>query len=69
LADFLRAIELDCRPAALGTDWAALADALCAMGDYVRAEPQLQPGAFHFSDGVAPERAAALIARVRELLG
>lgn len=60
--DFLRAVQLDCSPRAVGLSTDEVLRALMAMGDYVRQESQLLPGVFHFRGGVTESDARDVMA-------
>jgi glycerol-1-phosphate dehydrogenase [NAD(P)+] len=49
IATCLRAVGLDCSPAAIGVARAEFRRALLHVHDYVRQEAQLLPGVFHFA--------------------
>jgi glycerol-1-phosphate dehydrogenase [NAD(P)+] len=60
---FLKELGLECSPEALGVSRERAREALVGMGDYLKAEPQLLPGVFHFRGGLTPEEADELIDR------
>lgn len=61
---YLEALDLDCRPEAVGVSREELRNALTAMDDYVAQEQQLLPGVFHFRGAPSATEAEALIASV-----
>lgn len=68
IAEFLRAIDLDCGYVALGTSRDEVREALLGVGAYVGEETQLLPGVFHFEGGVAPETADRVLDDLEALL-
>ena len=68
VARFLSKLRLDCSPSAVGTNEAELQDTLRAMEQYVRQEPQLLPGIFHFKTGISPGDTARIMREVLDAL-
>lgn len=58
---FLRDLQLDCSPGAVGVTREELRRSLGQVCTFVREEDQLLPGAFHFADQITPQELHGLM--------
>ena len=61
VVDYVRSIGLDCSFKAVGATREEFYKVLTTMGDFVKSEPQLLPGVFHFRGSVDSDAANALL--------
>ena len=69
IAEYYRAIGLDCSLRAIGSSRTEMRRALLHMGDYVKQETQLLPGVFHFRGGVTPGEADRVLDALDPIIG
>lgn len=60
--EFIKRLGLDCSFEGVGTTKAEVRATLTGIGSYVKGEPHLLPGVFHFRDGILGDEIDALLA-------